>query len=51
MIVKFVKGYLIKIFELRKKYNINSKGYNKIELFALNLLPNNFHWMYFGFQK
>lgn len=22
-----------------------------MELFALNLLPNNFHQMYFGFQK
>lgn len=39
----FVKNYLIKFFELRKECNINSKGYNKMELFVLNLLPSNFH--------
>lgn len=38
----FVKNHLIKFFELRKEYNINSKGYNEVELFELRLLPGNF---------
>lgn len=39
----FVKNHLIKFFDLRKEYNLNSKGDNKMELFVLHLLPGNFH--------
>jgi hypothetical protein len=45
------KNHLIKVTELRKEYNINSKGYNKRKLFAVNLIPDNFQQMYFGFPK